>query len=101
MSIFNLVELLHSGNHFIWTFCNLLPRIFKVSCFNKNETTIMNNTIMISKSEIFSAEMINSIAFLTMVPSLLTDLNTNDFTTPPSPSDLDFPWLVSKFNHDR
>ena len=26
----------------------------------------------------------------------LTDLETNNFTTPPSPSDLDFPWLVSK-----
>ena len=28
--------------------------------------------------------------------SNLTDLETNDFTTPPSPTDLDFPWLVSK-----
>ena len=87
MPIFNLVELLHSGNCFIWTFCNLLPRIFKDFWFNKNETTIINNTVTISK---------RSMAFLTTVPSLLTDLETNDFTTPPSPSDLDFPWLVSK-----
>ena len=56
MSIFNLVE--HSGNRFIWTFCNLLLRIFKVFWFNKNETTIINNTIMISESEIFNAELI-------------------------------------------
>ena len=60
MSIFNLVELLRSGNSFIWTFCNLIPRIFKVFWFNKNETTIINNTVMISKSEIFSAELIKS-----------------------------------------
>ena len=39
-------------------------------------------------------------AFLTTVPSLLTDLETNDFTTPLSPLDLDFPWLVSKYNRD-
>ena len=57
-SIFNLVELLHSGNHSTWTFCNLLPSIFKVFWFNKNETTIINNIVTISKKEIFSAELI-------------------------------------------
>ena len=58
MFIFNFVELLRSGNRFIWIFCNLLPRIFKVFWFNKYETTIINNTVTISKSEIFSAEFI-------------------------------------------
>ena len=58
MSIFNLVELLHSRNSFIWTFCNLLPRIFKVFWFNKIETMIINNNITVSKSDIFSAELI-------------------------------------------
>ena len=58
MSIFNLVELLQSGNRFIWTFCNLLPRIFKAFWFNKNGITIINNTVTISKSEIFNAELI-------------------------------------------
>ena len=58
MSIFNLVDLLHSGNRFTWTFCNLLLRIFKVFWFNKNETTIINNTITISESEIFNADLI-------------------------------------------
>ena len=41
-----------------WTFCNLLPRIFKVFWFNKNKATIINNTFMISKSEIFGEEWI-------------------------------------------
>ena len=58
MSIFNLVELLRSGNGFIWTFCNLLPKIFKVFWFSKNETTIINNNVTISKSAIFIAELI-------------------------------------------
>ena len=58
MSNFNLVEHLRSGNRFIWTVCNLLPRIFKVFWFNKNETAIINNTVTILKSEIFSAELI-------------------------------------------
>ena len=58
MSVFNLVELLRSRNCFIWTFCNLLPRMFKVFWFNKNETAVINNTVTISKSEIFSAELI-------------------------------------------
>ena len=101
MSILNLLELLRSENRFICTFCNLLLRIFKVFWFNKNETMIINSIVMILKSEIFSAELINSMVFLTVVPSLLTDLETTDFITPPSPSDFDFPWLVSKYNRDR
>ena len=55
---FQFGGVLHSRNSFIWTFCNLLPRIFKVLWFNKNETMIINNTITVSKSEIFSAELI-------------------------------------------
>ena len=58
MSIFNLLELLLSGNRFIWIFCNFLLRIFKVFWLNKNEPMIINNTITISKNEIFSTELI-------------------------------------------